>query len=275
MARAMQGKAMPVSRRHSLSAGYSGPTGNLVEIFSGIQGEGIHVGERHLFVRLAGCDFNCDYCDQPEAKKVPKHFTAECSAGRRDFTKYPNPVDAGRAVVLIRTLWKDTPHRLLALTGGEPLMQPKFLSALLPSLRQDGIPVLLETNGSRPRELRMLLALFDVVSMDLKLRSATGRPFPRKKHEQFIGIAASAGLSLYSKIVVTSKTSDKEITEAARLVARAGSEIPFVIQPLTSGRRRDGMPPSPGQLLRLQEVAAEILQDVRVIPQTHKMIGQR
>ena len=76
--------------------------GNVVEIFSGIQGEGIHVGRRQIFLRLAGCNLRCDYCDQPEARRIPRqgadrvdarppgfHGAAESARGRNGGASRP------------------------------------------------------------------------------------------------------------------------------------------------------------------------------------------
>jgi organic radical activating enzyme len=302
LAGTVQGEALRLSHDAAAQSG-GGPerAGNVVEIFSGIQGEGVHVGERHLFLRLAGCDFDCDYCDQPEARGIPGYASIEKSAGGRDFVKRGNPLSVQRAANFIRKLWADTRHRAVAVTGGEPLMQAGFLSSLLPILRRCGMKVLLETNGTRAEDLRALRGNVDVVSMDLKLRSATGRPFPRKRHARFLALAAREAGDVYVKAVVTSETTEREMRAAARLVRDAGKSIPFVIQPVTrTGRQRKGSrkgpaeagqaaktqrtvtadgrrvgPPSPDRLLRLEEAAARILDDVRVIPQTHKLMGQR
>ena len=131
--------------------------GNVVEIFSGIQGEGIHVGRRQIFLRLAGCNLACDYCDQPEARTVPAFALIERTAGRRDFIAARNPLGVERCARAILKL--DRPrglHHAVSLTGGEPLMQAGFLAALLPILRRAGLRVLLETNGTRPEEFRAL-----------------------------------------------------------------------------------------------------------------------
>lgn len=246
-------------------------SGAIVEIFSGIQGEGVHVGERHLFIRLAGCDFGCDYCDQPEARGVPRCALVERRPGRRDFAEYPNPLTAEQAAAHAQHLAAAMRHRAAAITGGEPLSQPGFLAALLPILRRCGMRVLLETNGTRPEALAALRGQVDVVSMDLKLRSATGRPFPKTLHERFLAEALRGGAETYAKAVVSERTQEREIRAAARLVAAVRGEVPLVIQPV-SGR---GRPPSADRLLRLQDAALGVLADVRVIPQTHKMMGQR
>ena len=250
--------------------------GNAVEIFSGIQGEGAHVGERQIFLRLAGCNRDCAYCDQPEARTIPLQAMIEIAPGGREFMALPNPLRAETVARAIRMLDDARLHRALAVTGGEPLLQAGFLGALLPAVRESGLPVLLETNGTRPDALAALLPRVDIVSMDLKLKSATGRSMPVSLHERFLRTAAAADVELVVKAVVVKTTTLREIRRAAKLVASVAPDAPLVLQPVTPVRKRGGpRPPSPEWMLRLQEIAATVLRDVRVIPQTHKMTGQR
>ena len=48
--------------------------GYLSEVFVSYQGEGAHVGRRHLFIRLAGCNLRCSYCDTSYALDPPARF---------------------------------------------------------------------------------------------------------------------------------------------------------------------------------------------------------
>jgi len=250
--------------------------GNIVEIFSGIQGEGTHVGERQIFLRLAGCNRKCDYCDQPEARTIPLEAMIEIAPGGREFMALPNPLRTETVARAIRMLNDERLHRALAVTGGEPLLQAGFLGALLPDVRRTGLPVLLETNGTRPDDLAPLLPHVNIVSMDLKLKSATGRPMPVRLHERFLRTAAAADVEMIVKAVVVKTTTLREIRRAAKLVASAAQDAPLVLQPVTPVLKRGGArPPSPQIVLRLQDAAAAVLRDVRVIPQTHKMTGQR
>jgi len=249
-------------------------SGRIVELFSGIQGEGIHVGRRHLFLRLAGCGFGCACCDQPEAREAPFSAMIERHPGRRDFQVWPSIMRPQDLAERIGVLSRRLPHHALAVTGGEPLEQPEFLAALLPPARGMGLKVLLETNGTRPDELAALLPHVDIVSMDIKLRSATGRPMPVQAHERFLRVALSSPAEVYVKAVVSGRTTVAELRRAAGLVARAREDVPLVLQPATRVPRRP-RPPKPEALLALQAEALRILRDVRVIPQTHKIMDQR
>jgi len=250
--------------------------GNVVELFSGIQGEGIHVGRRQIFLRMAECNLDCDYCDQPEAKKIPRTALIEQTPGHRDFLRVRNPVAISELAQAIRNLARQgTRHHALAVTGGEPLMQHDFLAALLPRMR--GLKILLETNGTLPDALQPLLPSIDIVSMDLKLKSATGRPMPRRRHEDFLRIAVrQRNIEVIVKAVITSAATPREIRAAARLVGGIKKSVPFVLQPVTGGPGGKNLrPPKPSAVLALQDAAAQILPDVRVIPQTHIVMGQR
>ena len=79
--------------------------GNLVEIFSSIQGEGVLVGRRQVFVRLAGCSFGCRYCDQPEARSPAAAARVEKEPGSGRFVEMPNPVSPADAARCVQELW--------------------------------------------------------------------------------------------------------------------------------------------------------------------------
>jgi 7-carboxy-7-deazaguanine synthase len=66
--------------------------GYLSEIFVSFQGEGAHVGRRHLFVRLAGCNIRCRYCDTPDS--LDRTATYTIHEPNRDADVRNNPADA-------------------------------------------------------------------------------------------------------------------------------------------------------------------------------------
>ena len=98
------------------------------EIFSSLQGEGTHIGERHLFIRFEECHIHCEYCD--ELDKPARRMTQE------------------EVVETVLHLEKEEgPHTFVSLTGGEPLLYLNFLSPLLVRLKALGFRTYLETNG--------------------------------------------------------------------------------------------------------------------------------
>jgi organic radical activating enzyme len=97
----------------------------LAEIFYSVQGEGTHVGTPAVFVRLAGCNLNCRFCDTDYALK----FVA--------------PV----ADVIARVREAGGFCPMVVLTGGEPLAQRETID-LIEALRADERRVHIESNGS-------------------------------------------------------------------------------------------------------------------------------
>lgn len=101
-------------------------------IFHTIQGEGPFCGTPCVFVRLAGCNLQCPWCD------------TEYTQGRTEQT--PNEI-----LWKVRSLWNaDRWHKpgLVVVTGGEPFRQN--LSELLRVLTAEGFYVQIESNGTLP-----------------------------------------------------------------------------------------------------------------------------
>jgi organic radical activating enzyme len=97
----------------------------LSEIFYSIQGEGTWTGTPAVFVRLAGCNLACDFCDTD--------YSTKSIASVDDVVR------------LVRETGKDCP--MVILTGGEPLAQAETPD-LIEALRRDGRRVHIESNGT-------------------------------------------------------------------------------------------------------------------------------
>jgi 7-carboxy-7-deazaguanine synthase len=95
------------------------------EIFQSIQGESTYAGLPCTFIRLTGCNLRCHWCD-----------TQYAYTGGEEF----NTAD-------IVTRVADYPHRLIEITGGEPLLQTET-PEVCQSLLDKGYTVLVETNGT-------------------------------------------------------------------------------------------------------------------------------
>jgi organic radical activating enzyme len=238
---------------------------DVAEVFSSIQGEGKYVGYRQLFVRLAGCNLACDYCDTPGSREKTAAARIEKFAGSREFSAVDNPLQVAELSRLINDLL-DSPHHSVSFTGGEPLLQAEALAELLPQV--NGL-IYLETNGVLPDKLAAVLDAIDIISMDIKLPSVTGREYWRE-HREFLKLATSSGV--FVKLVLTGQTTDAEFRQALAVVSDVDAGIPVVLQPVTPVANVGGI--APESVLRLQEMALNVLTDVRVIPQTHKFMGQ-
>lgn len=237
--------------------------GRVYEVFASIQGEGLYCGQRQTFVRMAGCNLTCSYCDTPQARLPdPPVCRVQRASGAAGFEELPNPIFSKTLVSACRRLGSE----VVSITGGEPLMQPEFAAQLMRGLRDSGFSTYLETNGTLYDALPTVVQYADVIAMDIKLPSSSGIDDPWDAHARFLETASYT--DVFVKTVVRAKTSPEEMRRCVDLIAEVDPRVSLVIQPAT------GLEPIPGDLLfRLQDLALERLVDVRVIPQCHKMIG--
>ncbi len=238
--------------------------GYVREIFCSVQGEGISLGERHTFIRLAGCNRNCNYCDTPDSRSErPESCKVERPDNRWHFDVIENPISPREAAVHCARLDSQT----VAITGGEPLVQPDFLGSLVYELKERGLWTYLETNGTLPDALTPeLLSHIDMMAIDFKLSSSTGEDACWEAHADFIDKVVNT--PFFIKLVVTGESTVREIRQATQLVSDHAADIPIIIQPATGER-----PISGDHVLELQDAARELASDVRVIPQCHKFLG--
>lgn len=232
-----------------------------------MQGEGVMIGCRQVFVRFAECNLACDYCDTPY--RPGPTCQIESKPGSGEFAGHNNPVNLSEITRLI-SHWQHSCHNVhhsVALTGGEPLLHADILKVWLPELLAI-LPIFLETNGTLPAELEKILPLVDWISMDIKGSAVTGTPTPWKDHADFLSLAKERLCQV--KLVVDGCTTDAELLESARMITRYAPGTPFILQPLTKA----GRPTLGGHaLLGLQQIASAEHRDVRVIPQIHPWLG--
>jgi 7-carboxy-7-deazaguanine synthase len=239
----------------------------LLEVFSSIQGEGLLVGCRQIFVRMAYCNFDCGYCDTPYEPVA--NCRIEDAPGSGNYRGLPNPVPL-ETLYNILAQWLDAApgvHRFIGLTGGEPLVQGEALKTWVPALREL-LPLYLETNGTLAAALEPLLPYLDVIAMDIKLPSMTDCATPWQEHSNFLALAREKKCQV--KTVVGEETEDREVQAAARMVHEVAPDVPLILQPVTTEGR---VSVSARRLLDLHRLAAGIHPETRIIPQTHRFIG--
>ena len=243
------------------------------EVFSAIQGEGAHVGRRQVFLRLTGCNIRCLYCDQPEALELrPGPCRMETTPGRRDWRTVPSPLPVAEVARAVERLWRAVPHHSVSVTGGEPLAQSGRLAELLALVHRPDRRVHLETNGTLVAGLRRVVEWVDEVSMDLKLSSVDGQGVDPDTQRRFLEVAA-AHCEVAVKVVLGPRTDPGELDAALEMVVATAPGAGVFLQPVSPFALVEEAP-SPEQVLAWQELALARHADVRVVPQTHKMIGQ-
>ncbi|MFN9596739.1 MAG: 7-carboxy-7-deazaguanine synthase QueE [Bacteroidota bacterium] len=98
----------------------------VMESFYTIQGEGAHTGKAAFFIRLAGCDVGCTWCDVKESWNASEHPLMPIEKLIEDSSLHPS--------------------KIVVITGGEPCMYD--LTDLLKGLRQSGKQTHIETSGA-------------------------------------------------------------------------------------------------------------------------------
>jgi len=226
----------------------------IMEVFSSIQGEGLLVGCRQIFIRFAGCNLNCGYCDTPESRDPQ----------RGKLTSIED------LKIKIRELETPDLHSI-SLTGGEPLLYADFIKNLL---KRTDYKSLLETNGSLPSEIKKIAHLIDYASVDLKLPEHVGSEELIEKEIKVINILINKGAHTYLKVVVLPATSPSYMGLLAQKLKERISEpsrTQIVIQPSSPLEYWIGNTP---QLLKISEKIGRHFK-VRLIPQVHKILDLR
>ena len=116
----------------------------ITEIYKSIQGESSYAGLPCVFVRLAGCNLRCDWCDSEYTFVGGHRMTRE---------------------EILEEVERLSPHGgLVEITGGEPMLQEREVVSLMETLLNSGCTVLLETSGERPLERvpREVIKIVDV-----------------------------------------------------------------------------------------------------------------
>ena len=100
----------------------------VMEVFPTLQGEGKFTGHPAYFIRLAGCDVGCSWCDVKESWPTDEYPVLSASQIAKDA--------------------ENSGHKLVVITGGEPCMYD--LTSLTKELKKRGFQIHIETSGVHP-----------------------------------------------------------------------------------------------------------------------------
>ena len=182
-----------------------------------------------------------------------------------------NPVAAAALTEIVQG-YLAAPHHSLSITGGEPLLHAAFFEQWLPVVQDSASRCFL-----RPTECcRTTCAAC--------CRCSTSSPWTSKRppppgcrrrtrcagHREFLAIARAT--DVYGKLVVTPCTTEQELAAIVDTIAEVDPANPLILQPVTpfGYERQDRC--TARRLLRFHALASRRLREVRVIPQTHKMM---
>ncbi len=248
--------------------------GYVGEIFNSIQGEGILVGRRQIFIRFAGCSLRCFYCDSKEYRNFkPSSCKVERSPGG-EVSFVSNPISHEEVLEHVERLRTPDLHSV-SLTGGEPLESRGFLVEVAAACKNAGLRIYLETNGGSCMWMRRVLPYLDFVSLDIKLPDH--RAVPRHEWPKLFGeeiecarIASSGGVEVFVKVVVTRASSLPDFERVCDVVAEL--DLPLVLQPVDSRKKS----PLWRKIFTFSGKAAERgVKEIAIIPQVHKLVGMK
>ena len=232
----------------------------IIEIFASVQGEGLWLGRPQVFVRFHGCKLKCTYCDTPLTHLSIKEARIEFPPFSKNFEKHELEFDTHQLTKQVNRFQIPS----LALTGGEPLEQVDFLREWLPQIKNE-YSILLETSGVEVEAVKKIHEFCSIISMDIKIPSATNEKPLWDVHEKFI---QSAGATpLYCKVVYDEKMTLEEKENLSQLIQKY-SHLTFIFQPVSPLQKRDMK-----KVLEIFWEFGKISKQVQLIPQVHKFLG--
>ena len=232
------------------------------EIFTSIEGEGVFVGKKTLFIRLSGCHLKCRWCD----------------------TKYALPLDSGTDYqideikdLIIKELQPFTYK--VNFTGGEPLLQSEAVIELADFIKkQTNLKTYMESSCFDSELFSKVLPYIDICKIEFKTDDS--KVVEDEEYDNLIlneikclELAVESNKATYIKIVVTNSTnleSFKNLVYNISKKIKPSDILGFIIQPSFGIDQ-----PTVNKLLDTYDIVQPMFPEVRIIPQLHKEIGAR
>lgn len=232
------------------------------EIFTSIEGEGIFVGKKTLFIRFSGCHLKCRWCD----------------------TKYALPLDSGTDYqideikdLIIKELQPFTYK--VNFTGGEPLLQTEAVIELADFVKkQTNVKTYMESSCFDSELFSKVLPYIDICKIEFKTDDS--KVVEDEEYDNLIlneikclELAVESNKATYIKIVVTNSTnleSFKNLVYNISKKIKPSDILGFIIQPSFGIDQ-----PTVNKLLDTYDIVQPMFPEVRIIPQLHKEIGAK
>ena len=168
-----------------------------IETFGTVDGPGIR-----YVIFLQGCHLRCKYCHNRDTWDTTIGTPKKVSELVQDIQKYSDYIKFSKGGVTV--------------TGGEPLLQPKFLIALFTELKKLGYHTALDTSGMFPLtpEVKQVLSLTDLVLLDIKhiddekCKDLVG--FSNKLELEFANYLSENGIKMWIRQVIIPGITDDE-----------------------------------------------------------------
>ena len=226
----------------------------IIEIFSSFQGEGVLIGQRQIFVRFAGCNLNCDYCDT-------KHSISK----KEGMLMTPEEV-----VSKIESILTPDCHTI-SFTGGEPSLYPEFINEVS---KLTDLNIMLETNGTLPANIDLIDNL-DIVSLDIKLKEQFKGHFDEDiflNEIKSLNLLIEKSINVYCKVVILPCLKIKSFEEVIKKIDKEiidNNNVQFIIQPSSPLNEWKNLS---NCLFEFSEVVGKYF-EVSTIPQIHKILN--
>jgi organic radical activating enzyme len=232
------------------------------EIFTSIEGEGIFVGKKTLFIRFSGCHLKCRWCD----------------------TKYALQLDSGTDYqideikdLIIKELQPFTYK--VNFTGGEPLLQTEAVIELADFVKkQTNVKTYMESSCFDSELFSKVLPYIDICKIEFKTDDS--KVVEDEEYDNLIlneikclELAVESNKATYIKIVVTNSTnleSFKNLVYNISKKIKPSDILGFIIQPSFGIDQ-----PTVNKLLDTYDIVQPMFPEVRIIPQLHKEIGAK
>ncbi|MEM0029975.1 MAG: 7-carboxy-7-deazaguanine synthase QueE [Candidatus Nitrosocaldus sp.] len=233
---------------------------SISEVFTSIEGEGMYLGTKTLFIRLAGCPLRCFYCDTPYALSIG------------NGTYYS--IDEAKAIIA-RKVEKSTFKANF--TGGEPLLQHEAVRELARYIRDElMLKTYLESSCYDASRFLYVLPYIDICKIEFKLKDSNAiddKHYARLLENEMLCLkhAIASRKVTYIKVVLSSLSKREEVEELARMIFEECSSKDidgFVLQPVNGVDE-----PRLEHMLALYDAVHQYYPNVRIIPQMHKVMG--